>query len=63
MIDRIGLKGVRCGGVSVSQKHAGFFVNDGGATASDFLKLAELVKSEVDKKYGVKLEEEFEYLS
>ena len=63
MIDRIGLKGMRCGGVSVSQKHAGFFVNDGGATASDFLKLTKLVKSEVDKKYGVKLEEEFEYLS
>ena len=62
MIDRCGLKGTRVGKISVSEKHAGFFVNDGGGTAEDFLKLSEIVKEKVKEKFGVMLEEEFEYL-
>ena len=63
MIDRCGLKGARIGNVSVSDKHAGFFVNHGGGTAAEFLRLADFVKSAVREKYGVTLEEEFEYLT
>ena len=63
IIDRCGLKGARVGKISVSDKHAGFFVNEGGGTAEDFLKLCDIVKSKVREKYGVVLEEEFEYLS
>ena len=62
LIDRCGLKGTAVGNVSVSEKHAGFFVNNGGGTAADFLKLSEIVKKTVKEKYGVELTEEFEYL-
>ena len=62
MIDRCGLKGTRVGNIIVSEKHAGFFVNEGGGTAEDFLKLSEIVKEKVKEKFGVILEEEFEYL-
>ncbi len=42
----------------VSEKHAGFIVNTGDATAKDVLELIKYVKDEVYKKYGVKIEEE-----
>ncbi len=63
LIDKCGLKGCTVGGISVSDKHAGFFVNDGSGNASDFFKLCEIVKAKVGEAYGVVLEEEFEYLS
>lgn len=63
LIDKCGLKGCAVGDISVSDKHAGFFVNNGSGTASDFLKLCEIVKAKVQETYGVVLEEEFEYLS
>ena len=40
----------------VSEKHAGFIVNAGGATCSDVLRLIELIQKEVRKKTGVSLE-------
>ena len=62
LIDKCGLKGTAVGGVMVSQKHAGFFINTGNGTASDFLELCDTVKNKVQEKYGVLLSEEFEYL-
>lgn len=62
LIDRCGLKGKAVGNVSVSEKHAGFFVNNGGGTARDFLALVDFVKKAVLEKYTVTLTEEFEYL-
>jgi len=58
LIDEAGMKGERCGGAQVSEVHANFLVNLGGATASDFLTLAEKVKGTVHKQFGVMLEEE-----
>ena len=63
LIDRCGLKGMRVGGISVSEKHAGFFINDGSGTSDDFLRLTEMVKAEVFKRFGKMLSEEFEYLA
>jgi len=60
LIDRAGLKGTRVGGASVSPVHANFFVNEGGATAADFLELIALVAGEVSKRHGVDLETEVE---
>lgn len=57
-IDRAGLKGTKIGSAKVSEKHAGFFVNLGGATASEYLELIELVKSRVYDAFGILLEEE-----
>lgn len=59
LIDDCGLKGVKIGGAQVSQKHANFIVNTGGASAKDYLALVALCKKEVFAKFGILLEEEF----
>lgn len=56
LIEGCGLKGMRTGGAMVSEKHAGFIVNAGGATCSDVLKLIDKIKNEVFTQTGVELE-------
>lgn len=58
MIERAGLKGVSVGGAQVSEKHAGFVVNRGDATAKDVLALIALVQARVFEETGVHLEPE-----
>jgi len=58
MIDELGLKGLRVGDASVSERHANFFVNAGRASARDMLTLIADVRERVEKAYGVKLENE-----
>lgn len=58
LIEQTGLKGFRFGGAQVSEKHAGFVVNAGGATASDVLKLIKEVQRRVHDKFGVLLHPE-----
>jgi len=58
LIDEAGLKGKGVGGAAVSEKHAGFVVNLGGATAADVLATMELVKQEVYEHSGIRLEPE-----
>ncbi len=62
LIESCGLKGYRIGGAEVSQKHAGFIVNVGGATAADVRALVEHIQSRVLDAYGVKLECEIRFL-
>ena len=62
LIDQCGLKGYNIGDAYVSEKHAGFIVNKGNATACDVLKLIEYVKEEVYKKFNKKIELEIEIL-
>ena len=58
LIEGAGLKGRSVGGAQVSEKHAGFIVNTGGATASDILALIRVVQDEVKARYGVELQTE-----
>ena len=58
MIDEAGLKGYTVGGAQVSEKHAGFVINRGGATCSDVLKLMDHVQAVVEERTGVRLEPE-----
>lgn len=58
LIEGAGLKGRSVGGARVSEKHAGFIINTGNATAADILGLIRLVQAEVREKYGVELETE-----
>ena len=58
LIEKAGLKGKQVGGARVSEKHAGFLINAGGATASDFLALMRLVQDTVQRESGVLLEPE-----
>lgn len=63
LIDQCGLKGLSVGGAQVSEKHAGFVVNRGGATCADVLALVKLVKERVLAQTGVELEMEVKVLS
>ena len=58
LIEECGLKGRRVGGAQVSEKHAGFIVNTGGATCQDVLGLIEEIQREVFAQKGVRLETE-----
>lgn len=63
LIEESGLKGKTIGGAMVSEKHAGFIVNAGGATAADVLNLVDLIKNEVRSRYSVELVCEIIYIS
>lgn len=56
LIERAGCKLMRRGGVSVSGKHANYFVNDGDGTCADFEALVLAVRDQVRKEFGVELE-------
>ena len=58
LIEQAGLKGLAVGGAQVSQKHAGFIINRGGATAGEIMELIELVQKKVYEHSGIKLEPE-----
>ena len=58
LIEQAGLKGRTVGGAQVSEKHAGFIVNVGGATAADITELIRIVQEEVLRAFGVQLETE-----
>lgn len=62
LIDECGLKGLSEGSVSVSGKHANFFVTDEGATAADVRKLAERVRNRVRERTGITLDLEVRLL-
>lgn len=62
MIDAVGLKGRRRGGAVVSEKHANFIENSGGATAKDVISLMDDMKSAVREKFSVELETEIKIL-
>ena len=62
LIDQCGLKGFSVGGAQVSEKHAGFVINTGGATCADVLALMDHVKKTVYEATGVTLEPEVRLL-
>lgn len=62
LIEGAGLKGLTVGGAQVSEKHAGFIINTGSATAKDILNLIDLVKQRVFENSGVTLEPEVRIL-
>ena len=60
LIEAAGLKGARCGGCYISEKHANFFINDGTGTAADYCALIRLAQTEVERQFGIHLEPEIE---
>ncbi len=62
MIEEAGLKGYTIGGAQVSEKHAGFIINRGGATAADVLALVEHIKNVILEQFGCALECEMIYV-
>ena len=62
LIQECGLKGASVGGAQVSQKHSGFVINKGNATAQDVLSLIEMVSCTVENEKGVKLNPEVRFI-
>ena len=62
LIDECGLKGYKIGGAQISEKHAGFIINTGNATAEDILRLIEYTKKQVYDKFGKEIEPEIEII-
>lgn len=56
VIEQSGLKGYTVGGAQISEKHANFIINRGGATADDIMTLISEVKKTVKEKTGYELE-------
>jgi UDP-N-acetylmuramate dehydrogenase len=56
------MKGEKQGGAQVSEKHANFIVNLGGASATDIETLIERIQARVEEKYGIKLQREVRIL-
>lgn len=62
LIEGAGLKGLRIGGAAVSEKHAGFIINRGGATAEDVRRLIDAIQAAVFQQYGISLETEIIFI-
>ena len=62
LIDEAGLKGYSIGDAEISEKHAGFIVNVGNATAKDVLDLIKYVKEKVYEKFKIEIKEEIRIL-
>lgn len=62
LIDELGLKGLSVGGAKISEKHAGFIINDGNATAADVKQLIAIIKDKLYNSYGIIAEEEIEIM-
>lgn len=62
LIDECGLKGKQIGGAKISDKHAGFIINNGNASAEDVINLIKMVKETVYKKTGKEIEPEIEII-
>lgn len=62
LIDECGLKGYSVGGAMISEKHAGFIINKGGATAGDYIALSDYAANKVYEKFSISLEREVEIM-
>jgi len=62
LIEQAGLKGFSVGDAQVSEKHAGFVINRGAATAADMLELCRQVQTKIMEKDGVLLEPEVRFI-
>ncbi len=62
IIDELGLKGTKIGGISISDVHGNFLINDGTATADDVLQLISLIKLHARDEKGVQLQEEIQLI-
>jgi UDP-N-acetylmuramate dehydrogenase len=62
LIEKSGLKGISCGGIQVSDKHANYMINTGNGKFKEVMQLIQIVKDKVSQEFGVDIEEEVSYL-
>ncbi|OGZ46048.1 MAG: UDP-N-acetylenolpyruvoylglucosamine reductase [Candidatus Ryanbacteria bacterium RIFCSPHIGHO2_01_FULL_48_27] len=63
LLDFLGLKGTKAGAVQISEKHANYFINLGGATAAEVIALINTAKEKIQNRYGISLEEEIQKIN
>ena len=63
LIEDLGLKGYKIGGAKISEKHANFIINDGGATGEDIKELINFIKAKVKEKYNIDLHVEQRFIN
>ncbi len=61
LLDKVGAKGMRVGGIEIAGFHGNLFTNKKGGTAADIRKLSRILKSKVKREFGIELEEEIRY--
>ena len=62
LIDKAGMRGAKVGGAVVSEKHANFIINTGGATAADVVKLMTRIEEKVKELFNVELKREIKLI-
>lgn len=62
VVESLGLKGTQVGGARISEQHANFIVNTGGATAADVVALVQLIRQKSRDAYGIPLDTEVRYI-
>jgi UDP-N-acetylmuramate dehydrogenase len=62
LIEESGLKGERRGGAKISEKHANFIINEGGATKENIQELLDLVKKKIKERFDIEVQEEVEII-
>lgn len=63
VIEKIGMKGAKIGGAQISNQHANFIINNGGAKSSEIIELINLCEQKMKNEYGFSLEPEVEYVT
>jgi len=61
LLEAVGAKGMRAGGIVIARFHGNLFINQGGGTACDVRALARELKNKVKRRFGIQLEEEVRY--
>ncbi len=61
LLEMVGAKGMRCGGIQIADFHGNLFINRGNAKASEVKRVARILKNRVKRKFGITLEEEIRY--
>lgn len=61
LLEEVGAKGMKIGGIQIADFHGNLFINRGGAKAADVKKMARILKGKVRRKFGIELEEEIRY--
>lgn len=62
LLEDVGAKGMRVGGIEVAQEHANWFINRGGGTVQDLIELKDMLKSRVKERFGIDLQEEIDII-
>ncbi len=62
LLEEVGSKGMRVGGIEIAKFHGNLLINKGGAKSSDVKKLADILRGKVRRKFGIRLEEEVRYI-